>query len=238
MAIQTRMVDYDHDGVSLQGELVWDDGLGQRPVVLVAPTWAGRTDFEGGQARRLAELGYVGFAIDMYGKGIVGNGPEECTALMMPIVSNRELLQARMAAALDAARRQPEASNSPGAAMGFCFGGLCVLDLARSGSDVAGVISFHGLLGPASNLPEPAISAKVLVLHGYDDPMADPDAMRGFCDEMTAAGCDWQVHAYGQTLHAFTNPNANDPASGTLYNEVVANRAYQSMAAFLSEVLN
>lgn len=235
MAIQSRLVDYRHGDLLLAGELVWDDSLGPRPVVLVAPTWAGRTAFEGDQARRLAELGYVGFAIDMYGKGVVGSGVEECSALMTPVVSDRALLQARIACAAEAARQQPEAADGPVAAIGFCFGGLCVLDLARSRDDVAAVVSFHGLLGAPDNLEQPAVSAKVLVLHGYEDPMADPDSMRAFCDEMTAAGCDWQLHAYGQTQHAFTNPNANDPAMGTVYNPLAADRAYASMARVLAE---
>lgn len=238
MTIQTRLIEYTHGDVTLQGEMAWDDALGPRPAVLVAHAWAGRTDFEGDKARMLAELGYVGFAIDMYGKGIVGNGVEECSALMTPVVSDRPLLQARIGTAAEVIRQQPEVVDAPLAAIGFCFGGLCVLDLARSGADVAGVVSFHGILGAPDNITQPDISAKVLVLHGYDDPMADPDALRTFCDEMTAAGCDWQVHAYGQTTHAFTNPAANDPDFGTVYREVAAKRAFASMRAFLDEVLD
>lgn len=238
MAIQTRLFDYYHHDVKLIAEVAWDDALGPRPAVLVAPTWAGRTAFEGDKAHMLAELGYVGFAIDMYGEGQTGAGADECSALMTSVVSDRANLQARMAAAVAAARSLPETSDGPMAAIGFCFGGLCVLDLARAGGDVAGVVSFHGILGAPDNLPSPQISARVLVLHGYDDPMADPDAMRAFCDEMTQADCDWQVHAYGQTTHAFTNPNANDPNFGTMYSARAANRSFASMQSFLSEVLN
>jgi len=236
MTIQTRLVDYAQGDITLQAEVAWDDCLGPRPAVLVAHTWAGRTEFEGSKARMLAELGYVGFAVDMYGKGLIGNGPEECTALMTPLASNRSLLQARMDAAVDAARALPEAVDKPLAAIGFCFGGLCVLDLARSRDDIAGVVSFHGLLHAADNIPDPKISAKVMVLHGYDDPMVDPSAMRTFCDEMTAAGCDWQLHAYGQTQHAFTNPAANNPEAGTMYSAIASERAFANMRAFLEEV--
>lgn len=238
MAIQTRMVDYQHGDITLQAEMAWDDDLGPRPAVLVAPTWAGRTEFEGSKARMLAGLGYVGFAIDMYGKGITGAGAEECTALMTPVVSDRALLQARVSAAVEAVREQAEVDAKSVAAIGFCFGGLCVLDLARSRSDIAGVVSFHGLLGAPDNIASPNISAKVLVLHGYEDPMADPDAMRAFCDEMTASGCDWQLHAYGQTKHAFTNPEANDQSMGTVYNQTAADRAFATMQSFLAEVLS
>lgn len=237
MAVQQRLIDYQHGDLTLQAEMFWDDSLGQRPAVLVAATWVGRTEFEGSRARELAELGYVGIAIDMYGKGIVGDGPEQCSALMTPIVSDRILLQGRMAAAVDAARAQPEVLSQPVAAIGFCLGGLCVLDLARSKSDIAAVVSFHGLLMAPDNLKHPKIAAKVLVLHGYDDPMATPEAMIAFANEMTSSGVDWQVHAYGGTSHAFTNPNAADPSGGMMYNPVVASRAFAAMRAFLKEVL-
>ena len=237
MAIQQRFIDYQHNEVILQAEMFWDDTLDQRPAVLVAPTWVGRTDFEGSQAKRLAELGYVGIAIDMYGKGLVGDGPEQCTALMMPVVSNRALLQDRIATAVAVVRAQSEVLAQPLAAIGFCFGGLCVLDLARTQTDVAGVVSFHGLLTSPDNLSGAKNNAKVLVLHGYDDPMATPEAMIAFASEMTGAGVDWQVHAYGGTSHAFTNPHAADPSNGMMYNPIVAERAFVSMQAFLREAL-
>lgn len=238
MGIQTRFVEYQHGDVVLQGELAWDDASGPKPVVLVAHTWAGRTDFEGLQAKRLAEMGYVGFAVDMYGKGIVGTSVEENTALMTPLVSDRALLQARMAAAADAALAQSDVCDGRLAAMGFCFGGLCVLDLARSSAVAKGVVSFHGLFFPADNLPAPKISSKVLALHGYDDPMATPDALLGFAKEMTDAGADWQVHAYGNTMHAFTNPEADNKDMGTVYNPVAADRAFRSLGNFLQELFH
>lgn len=236
MAIQTRLIEYHHGDTLLEGELVWDDARGPAPVVLVAHAWAGRGEFESGKAHMLAELGYVGFAIDMYGKGLSGTTTEECSALMTPVVSDRAGLQQRMQAALDTARAQPEVTG-PAAAIGFCFGGLCVLDLARSGADIAGVVSFHGLLMAPDNIEQPKVLAKVLALHGYDDPMATPDAMMAFTREMTDSGADWQLHAYGQTQHAFTNPNANDPNLGTIYNPVAERRALASMRDFLAEVL-
>jgi len=237
MAINSRLFDYYHEDLKLVGEVAWNDEHGPRPAVLVAPTWAGRTSFEGNKAHMLAEMGYVGIAIDLYGDGKTGVGTQECSALMTSVVSDRANLQARMAAAVTAARALPETADGPLAAIGFCFGGLCVLDLARAGGDVAGVVSFHGILGAPDNLPEPQISARIMVLHGYDDPMADPDAMRAFCDEMTRAGCDWQLHAYGQTTHAFTNPNANDPDFGTVYSARATDRSFASLRGFLTEVL-
>jgi dienelactone hydrolase len=236
MGIETRFIDYRDGDTLLQGEMAWDPSIAAAPVVLVAHAWGGRGDFERGKAQWLAEQGYVGFAIDMYGKGKTGTTTEECTALMTPVVSDRAGLQRRIGRALEVAREQPEVSG-PAAAIGFCFGGLCVLDLARSGADVAGVVSFHGLLMPPDNIDKPVISAKVLALHGYDDPMATPDAMISFSNEMSAAGADWQVHAYGGTLHAFTNPKANDHANGTVYSPTAERRALMAAADFLQEAL-
>jgi len=238
MTIQTREVTYESAGVTFISTMAWDDSLGPRPAVLVAPTWAGCTDFERDQALRLAGLGYVGLAVDMYGGGAIGADKAECTALMTPMMSDRAILQARIGAAADAVRSQPESADEPVAAIGFCFGGLCVLDLARSRQDVAGVVSLHGLLLPADNLPDPSLQAKVLVLHGYDDPMVAPEQMLAFTTEMTATGCDWQLHAYGQTLHAFTNPEANDPDFGTVYSATASRRAYRALDDFLAEVLS
>ncbi len=124
------------------------------------------------------------------------------------------------------------------AAIGYCFGGLCVLDLARSGASVSGVVSLHGLFTAADNLPEPRVTARVLCLHGYDDPMVPPEALLDLATEMTDAGADWQVHAYGHTVHAFTNPAANDVERGTVYSERADRRSWQAVTNFLAEVLD
>ena len=238
MTIQTRTVEYSHGGTLLEGFLAWDDAQDSpRPGVLVAHAWAGRGEFEQGKAIKLAEQGYVGFALDMYGKGVLGNGPEENTVLMTPFMEDRQLLQDRMQLAVTVLRDQQEVDAGRVAAIGFCFGGLCVLDLARIGSDVRGVASFHGLFIPAGNTAGTPITAKVLCLHGYDDPMAQPQSMVDLAAELGAAGADWQINAYGNTVHSFTNPAADDKAAGTAYDARADRRSWVALQDFLEEVL-
>jgi dienelactone hydrolase len=155
---------------------------------------------------------------------------------MQPLIADRHLLQARIVAALDAIVAKPEVDNSRIAAIGFCFGGLCVLDLARSGANLKGVVSFHGLLTQSSNHTIQLIKAKVLALHGYEDPMVSPTQISDFCQEMTRAQVDWQIHQYGHTQHAFTNPSAHDITSGTAYNALATKRSWDTMTHFLDEL--
>jgi dienelactone hydrolase len=155
---------------------------------------------------------------------------------MQPFMTDRAMLQQRITAAFNALKQLSWVDESKIAAMGFCFGGLCVLDLARTGIDIQGVVSFHGLLGAPGNTQGNKIRAKVLALHGYDDPMAPPEHMLAFQDEMTAAGADWQFVSYGNTMHAFTNPVANDPSVGTVYQPDADRRSWQAMQAFFTEI--
>lgn len=238
MSIQTRLIEYAHAGVTYEGFFAWDDAATQpRPGVAVAHTWAGRSEFEQGKAVALAEAGYVGFALDMFGKGVRGEGAEQCQALIAPLLGDRALLQALVNKALSVMSEQAEVDSSRLAAMGYCFGGLTVLDLARSGADVRGVVSFHGLFNAPETGSAPAIRAKVLCLHGYDDPMVPPESVLALAAELTAGGADWQIHAYGNTLHAFTNPAANDPGFGAVYSADADRRSAQALRDFLAEVL-
>lgn len=228
---------YHHGELELHGYLAYnDDRDKQRPAVLVVHDWRGRHAFACQKADMMAAMGYVGFAVDMYGFGRLGDTIDEKQALMQPLVHDRRLLRARIRAALDALIMMDEVDNSRIAAIGFCFGGLCVLDLARSGAEIAGVVSFHGLLDKPDELAQHAIQAKVLALHGYDDPMVPPKKVNDFCQEMTDAGVDWQMHMYGHTQHAFTNPEAHDQAMGTIYNAQAEHRSMQAMTAFLQEL--
>jgi dienelactone hydrolase len=237
MAIISNTVGYMDGDVQLEAFFAFDDSVsGRRPAVLINHTWAGRDEFVAEKARKLAGLGYVGFAVDMYGKGILGSGPEENARLMQPLMDDRAMLQKRIQAALYAVKLLPWVDDAKIAAIGFCFGGLCVLDLARTGADINGVVSFHGLLSAPGNTQGNAIKAKVLALHGHDDPLAPPEQVLAFEQEMTAAGADWQLHAYGHTMHAFTNPVANNPDSGMLYQPVADRRSWQAMQNFLAEL--
>jgi dienelactone hydrolase len=230
---------YAHDGVELEAHVAVPDGAtDRRAAALICHAFSGQGPLERAKAERLAdELGYVGIALDLYGRGVLATSVPEADALMAPFVADRGLLRRRLLAAVDAARAHRSVDPERVAAIGFCFGGLCALDLARAGADLRGVVAFHGLLTPPTGLDAPAVRAKVLVLHGHDDPMAPPDQVLALERELTARGADWQVHVYGGTRHAFTNPRANDPARGTVYHPDADRRSWASMRAFLAEVL-
>lgn len=228
---------YHHGENELHGFLAYDDTHDKpRPAVLVAHDWSGRNDFACQKAKMLAKMGYVGFALDMYGCGRLGETNDEKMALMEPLANDRRLLRARIQAAFDTVVAMSEVDYKRIAAIGFCFGGLCVLDLARHGAALKGVVSFHGLLGKPEGIASHPIQAKILALHGYDDPMVKPEQVNEFCQEMTLAQVDWQVHQYGHTQHSFTNPMAHDAKLGTVYNDVAEKRSMQSMVNFLQEI--
>lgn len=233
----TQEIDYFHENTKLAGFVAYDENIsGKRPVVLIAHAWAGRGPFVCEKAKALAKLGYVGFAMDVYGKGVFGNTDEECAQLMKPLAENRPLLRERLMAGFDAAKQLDVADSERIAAIGFCFGGLCVLDMARMGTDLRGVVSFHGILGVPDELKNNRIKAKILALHGHDDPMVPPEQVLAFETEMTKAQADWQMHVYGNTMHAFTNPQASNRSFGTVYNKTADQRSWKAMQNFLEEI--
>jgi dienelactone hydrolase len=237
MAIVSNTVTYLDGDVVLEAFFAFDEAFsGRRPTVLINHTWAGRDEFVAEKAKKLAALGYVGFAVDMYGKGVLGTSPEQNMKLMQPFTADRAMLQQRMNAALAAVRLMPWVDDTNIAAIGFCFGGLCSLDLARTSADIKGVVSFHGLLTAPDNTLGNTIKAKILALHGHDDPMVPPEQVLAFEQEMTEAGADWQLHSYGNTMHGFTNPLANDPAFGAVYKADADRRSWMAMQNFLTEI--
>ena len=230
-------IEYRDGDSLLEGFLCYDETApGPRPGVLIQHTWRGRDEFVERKARRLAWQGYACFAADNFGKGKRGTNTEECSALTAPFMKDRRALLRRLRAGLSTLQGMPIVDARRVATMGFCFGGLCSLDLARSDSDIRGAVSFHGMLGP-SGLTEPKIRARVLMLHGYDDPLAPPEDVLAVAKEFTAAGADWQLHAYGQTVHAFTNPQASNRDGGMQYDEAADRRSWHALEEFLAEVL-
>jgi dienelactone hydrolase len=235
--MREQYIEYRDGNTLLEGFLCYDESQpGPRPAVMICHAWGGRDEFVERKARRLAWQGYACFALDNFGKGKRGTTPEECSALMTPFMQDRAMLLKRLQAGLATVRGMPIVDARRIAVMGFCFGGLCALDLARSDADIRGAVSFHGLLKP-SGLTEPKIRAKILMLHGYDDPLAPPEDVAAVAGEFTAAGADWQLHAYGQTVHAFTNPSAQNRAGGMQYDEAADRRSWHALEQFLGEIL-
>lgn len=239
MKIESRLVEYRHDGETFEGLFVRDTEVtSERPGILVAHTIRGRTAFEEEKARLLAELGYVALAADVYGKDRIGGDLDDCARMMEALKADRPLLQGRLHAALDTLARQQEADAARLAAIGYCFGGLCVLDIARTRADVSGVASFHGLLSPPGNTASKRAAAKVLVMHGWDDPLAPPDDVIALGRELSAMQADWQLHAYGNVRHAFTNPAADASSGVTVYNAAADRRSWLALQNFLSELFD
>ena len=241
MTARIRSIDYDHDGHALRGELAWDDEWTEpRPcVVVVHDAMKSTQGFEEERAVTLAGLGYVGFALDVYGAGISGEDNEDSFRLMQPFQEDRQLLQARLLAGLRTAAAEPEVDASLMAAIGYCFGGMCVLDLARMNAPVLGVGSFHGLLTPPpwpAGAPTEAIQPRVLAMHGWDDPYVRPDTIESFAREMSERSADWQILAFGNTLHSFTNIRYNMPDEGVAYDAKADERSWAALTRFLQEL--
>jgi dienelactone hydrolase len=232
-----NIINYFEEDTRLEGVFFPLEENKNAPVVLVVPTYAGRDQFTLDKAKSMNDLGYAGFAVDMYGEAKIGETPEENMELMNSILSDRPKLQKRMLLAIEAAKSAAGVENPKVASIGFCFGGLCVLDIARIGCDIAGVVSFHGIFNKPGNTEGNSIRTKVLVLHGNDDPMVPHSDVNGLANELTAAKADWQIHAYGSTSHAFTNKSANSPEMGMAYNADTDRRSWKSMTDFLKEAI-
>ena len=236
--IVSKPVEYKQGDSMLEGLSVYDDAIqGKRPAVLVVHQWKGLGDYEKKRAEMLARLGYNVLAADIYGKGIRPQTPQAAGAEAGKYKNDPALLRARVRAALEVLARQELTDPKRMAAIGYCFGGTAVLELARSGADVAGVVSFHGGLSTPSPGDAKNIKAKVLALHGADDPHVSPKEVAAFEDEMRQGGVDWQLIAYGGAVHAFTDWNAGtDNSKGAAYNERADHRSWEAMKAFFAEL--
>jgi len=236
-AIQKETIEYRHADTVLEGFLAHDDSVkGPRPAVLIVHQWKGLTDYEKRRAEMLAQLGYIAFAVDIYGKGIRPADPAEAGAEAGKYKRDRELLRARAIAGLETLRKHKNCDPIRIAAIGYCFGGTTVIELARSGAAVAGVVSFHG--GLDSPKPEDGrnIKCKVLALHGADDPFVPGKDLAAFEAEMRNAQVDWRLVKYGGAVHSFKNWNAKGGMNGAEYNERAEKRSWEDMKQFLAEI--
>jgi dienelactone hydrolase len=239
MVVLNEPLEY-RDGEALcEGYVAFDTSThARRPCVLIAHAWDGPNEHIRAKASDLARMGHFGFVLDVYGKGVRGGATDDNTGLMAPYIGDRALLGRRLEAAVAAAKRHPFVDPDRLAVIGYCFGGLCALDLARRAPPgLRAAVSFHGMLHAPEAGPAEAITAKVLVLHGWRDPLSPPDDLLALARELTEAGADWQMIAYGRAAHAFTNPAAHNHRGGISYDEVTDHRSWTAMCSFLEESL-
>lgn len=236
--IKTQDVDYKLGDIVFEGYLAYDSALtGQHPGMLIIHQWRGITDYEKMRARNLAQMGYIVFVADIYGKGIRPPTNDEARKQVVKFYGDRALFRIRANAGLSQLKQNNLVDTTRIAAIGYCFGGSGVLELARSGAQLNGVVSFHGSL--ATPTPDDAqnIKAKVLVLTGADDPAVPFEQIKAFADEMTKGDVDWQLTSYGGAVHSFTIPTAgNDNSTGSAYNEKADKRSWEAMKSFFAEI--
>jgi dienelactone hydrolase len=237
-ALRSEPVEYKQGDATMEGYLAYDDAsTAKRPAVLVVHEWWGLNDYIKGRANQLAQMGYVAFAPDIYGKGKRAKDATEAGQLAGIYWKDRKLLRARANAGLDILMKHRLTDPKRIAAIGYCFGGTAILELARSGADIAGVVSFHGGLDTPDMNDAKNIKAKVLVQTGADDPNVPPSQILAFADEMRKARVDWYLTMYGGAVHSFTNPTSgNDPSKGVAYNEKADRRSWQAMKDFFADI--
>lgn len=228
---------YHLSGRSYESRLVFEPGVAARPALVMAPNWMGIGEVAERVAKEVAEQGYVVLIADLYGQGVRPSNAEEAGAAMMPLKNDRDELRKRMHEALAQLLGQSKALLAPGkaGAFGFCFGGCCALELARSGADLKATVSFHGTLDTPRPEDASRIKGSVLVLHGASDPLVPAEQLPAFEAEMNAAKVDWQLLSYGGAVHSFTDPTANVPGK-MQYDRRTSERAFRSMHNLLEEV--
>ena len=238
MTIERRTIVHDGPGGPFEGVFAWDAAVaGPRPGVLVLPNVLGQKEADNAKAEDLARLGYAAFAGDVFGQGRRAQRGEGYSRYMDEMNADRALLRDRLARSLAVLKEQAEVDAGRTAAIGFCFGGKCVLDMARAGLDTLGGVSFHGVYDRPDYPTAAPAGMKLLICHGWDDPLAPPDALVALGRELTEAGADWQVHAYGHAGHAFTDASATATGTpGIGYEERADRRSWQAMRGFLGEL--
>jgi dienelactone hydrolase len=236
MSITRTVIVQDMAGDPFEHVAVADDAVGPRPGILLFPNVLGAKETDFAYAEKVAALGYAVLVADVFGQGKrTTRADPDAGRYMAQLNADRALLRDRVNSAHALLKGLDGVDATRTAAIGFCFGGKCVLDLARSGADIAGGVSFHGVY-EAPPFPNATITAKLLVCHGWDDPIAPPEATVGLARELTEAGCDWQIHAYGGTGHAFTDEGVNMPEKGLAYSADADRRSFRAMTDFLGEL--
>jgi dienelactone hydrolase len=231
-----RPVRHQFEGEQLESVFVGRRDSEARPTVILIPTVMGVCELEKKFGRQLVELGYNALVADLFGKDFHGAPRDTMFGEMTRLRNDRAALRRRLEHVLAIARGLDEVAKNQIVVAGYCFGGQCALDLARSGADIAAAVSFHGLFDPPG-LPPEKIKAKVVAYHGWDDPMVTPDKVVALGQELTEAGCDWQIHAYGHVGHGFTNPHASElQIDGVAYNALAAERSWTSFINLLEEL--
>ena len=235
--LNTKLVEYKQGDTVLEGYLAWDDSRKTpSPGVLIVHEWTGVGYYVKGRAEQLAKLGYVAFAADIYGKGVRPQTPQEAGAEAGKYRADRQLMRARAQAGLEILKKSPGVDSARLAAIGYCFGGGVVLELARSGADVKGVVSFHGNLDTPDVKDAQRIRGRVLVLHGGADPFIPFEQVQAFRQEMESAKVDYQVVVYSGAQHSFTNPASDGRLPGALYNAQADRRSWKEMQAFFADL--
>lgn len=242
-SVHEEEVTYRDDGTRLEGFLAYDrHAEGPRPGVLVVHEWWGHNEHARNQARKLAELGYTALALDMYGEGRVAEHPDKAGEFAGMVRQNRDLMLRRFRAAEAYLRDLPQTDADRMAAIGYCFGGSVVLEMARAGADLEAVASFHGGLATDNPAREGEVEARILVLHGNEDPMVPPEQVEAFREEMEAAGVDYRFVGYDGATHSFTNPAADEAAERfdmpVGYNAEAAEAAWEELERFLAETFD
>lgn len=236
--VSLKTLEYKDGDTAFEGYLGFDDAMkGKRPGVLVIHDWMGVGPYVEKRVRQLAELGYVALAADIYGKGVRPASMEEAADLADRYKADRVRMRSRAHAGFKALQANTFADTKRLAAIGYCFGGTAVLELARAGADIAGFVSFHGGLQTPTPNDAGNIRGKVLALHGADDPLVPPNEVFAFEEEMRRARVDWQMIVYGNAVHSFTNPaSGDDPSRGAAYNERADKRSWEAMKSFFQEI--
>ena len=235
--IKTQTIEYTQGGQILEGYLSYDDSLGgKRPGLVIVHDWLGNGEYTKMRAEQMAKLGYVAFAADIYGKGIRPT-PKDAASIAGKYKNDIPLLRARAKAAFDLLAANPKVDNKKMLAMGYCFGGTTVLEMARSGLPLIGVVSFHGGLSTSSPQDAKNIKAKLLIAHGALDPYVSANEVASFQKEMNDAGVDYQFISYSGAVHAFTIKGAgNDIKTGAAYHEKADQRSFVAMKIFFDEL--